>query len=206
MLKLFTAPGTIGLACEIALEDSGAAYDVVRLNFAENEQRKPDYLAVNPKSRVPALVTDRGVITEAPAIMGYIAQAFPAAKLAPLDDPFALAQVQALNTYLCSWVHPAAAHRHRGYRWADDPEAIKDMRRKAPEVFAEGMQLIEDEYFQGPWAMGQAYSICDPYLYVVSSWLPRDGIDMARFPKLSEHFARMNARPAVGHVLARVAG
>lgn len=206
MLKLYTGRGTIGLACEIVLEEAGADYEVVRLDFAQEEQRKPGYLAINPKSRVPALETDRGVITEAPAIVGYVAQVFPQAKLSPLDDPFALAQVQAFNTYLCSWVHPAAAHRHRGYRWADDPEAIKEMRRKAPEVFAEGMRLIETELFRGPWVMGEAYTTCDAYLYVVTSWLPRDGIDMAQFPKLSEHFARVGARPAVGKVLARVGG
>ncbi|HEX5377876.1 MAG TPA: glutathione S-transferase family protein [Phenylobacterium sp.] len=206
MLKLFTHPGTIGLACEIALEEAGADYEVVRLNFADNDQRKPEYLAINPKSRVPALVTDRGPLSEAPAILTYIAQSFPAARLAPLDDPFAFAEVQAFNAYLCATVHPAAAHRHRGYRWADDPVAIADMRRKAPEVFAECAQLIETEYLRGPWVMGDDYTICDPYLFTVAGWLPRDGIDMARFPKISEHFARMQARPAVSKVLAQVAG
>lgn len=202
MLKLFSYPGTVSLACQIALEEAGAEYELVRVDFATNAQRAPEYLAINPKSRVPALATDRGVITEAPAILTYIAQAFPAAKLAPVDDPFAFAQVQAFNTYLCSWVHPAAAHRHRGYRWADDPAAIADMRRKAPEVFAEGMRIIEAEYFRGPWVMDEAYSICDPYLFTVAGWLERDGIDPAQFPKVSEHFARMRLRPAVSKVLA----
>jgi glutathione S-transferase len=206
LLKLYTALGTIGLACEIVLEEAGADYEVERLNFAEEQQRRPDYLAVNPKSRVPSLVTDRGVITEAPAIMAYVAQTHPAAKLAPMDDPFAFAELQAFNIYLCSWVHPAAAHRHRGYRWADDPAAIKDMRRKAPEVFAEAMGVIEAAYLKGPWVMGDAFTVADPYLYVVSTWLPRDGVDMARFPRISEHFARVAARPATGKVLARLAG
>ena len=116
MLKLFTGRGTIGLACEIVLEEAGADYEVVRLDFAKDEQRQPEYLAINPKSRVPALVTDRGVITEAPAIVAYVAETHPAAKLAPFGDAFAMAELQAFNTYLCSWVHPAAAHRHRGYR------------------------------------------------------------------------------------------
>lgn len=206
MLKLYSFPGTVSLACQIALEEAGAAYELVRVDFTRNAQREPDYLAINPKSRVPALATDRGVITEAPAILTYIAQSYPQARLAPFDDPFAFAQVQAFCAYLCSWVHPAAAHRHRGYRWADDPAAIADMRRKAPEVFAEGMRVIEDEYFRGPWVMGEAYTICDPYLFTVAGWLPRDGIDMARFPKIADHFERMKARPAVSKVLAQLAG
>lgn len=206
MLKLFTATGTIGLACEIALEEAGAPFEVVRLNFAENAQRQPDYLAINPKSRAPALVCDQGVITEAPAILGFVAEIFPQAALAPLGDAFAMAQMQAFNSYLCSWVHPAAAHRYRGYRWADDPAAIKEMSRKAPEVFAAAMGVIENNYLRGPWVMGDAYSISDPYLYVLTTWLPRDGIDMAPFPKIAEHFRRMGERAAVKRVLARIAG
>jgi len=204
MLTLYTHLGTIGLACEIALEEAGAPYDVQRLDFAQNEQRQPAYLAINPKSRVPALETDRGVITEAPAIMGYIARAFPAARLAPEGDAFAMAELESLMSYLCSWVHPAAAHRHRGYRWADDPAAIADMRRKAPEVFGEAMHLIDEQLFKGPWALGEAYSVADPYLYVVTGWLPRDTLDMADFPRLADHHARMGERPAVRAVLARI--
>lgn len=205
MIKLYSFPGTVSLAVHIALEEAGAAYELVKVDFMTNAQRSPEFLAINPKSRVPALATERGVLTEAPALLTYVAQSFPEAKLAPLDDPFAFAQVQAFNTYLCSWVHPAAAHRHRGYRWADDPAAIADMRRKAPEVFAQGMEVIETEYLRGPWVMGEAYSICDPYLFTVAGWLPRDGIDMARFPNIAAHFARMGERPAVRKVLAQLA-
>lgn len=204
MLTLYTAWGTIGLACEIALEEAGAAYEAKRLSFAENAQRAPDFLAVNPKSRVPALATDRGVITEAPAILAYVARAFPKARLAPEGDAFALAQLESFAAYLCSWVHPAAAHRHRGYRWADDPAAIADMRRKAPLNFAEAMDLIDRELFLGPWVLGDAYSYGDPYLYTVATWISRDGLNMADYPNIAAHFARMEARPAVIAVRERV--
>ena len=88
MLTLFYAHNTCSLASHIALEDSGAAYEAKRLNFAENEQRKPEYLKINPKSRVPALVTDQGILTETPAILVYIAQSFPKANLAPAERSF----------------------------------------------------------------------------------------------------------------------
>lgn len=206
MLKLYTHLGTIGLACEIALEEAGAPYEAHRMNFAENEQRAEAYLAINPKSRAPSLETDQGVITETPAILGYIARSFPAAKLAPEGDAFAMAQLESFMAYLCAWVHPAAAHRHRGYRWADDPAAIADMRRKAPEVFGEAMRLIDTKLFRGPWAMGDQFTVADPYLYVVTGWIPRDGLDMADYPRLADHFARMGERPAVRTVLARIQG
>ena len=79
MLKLYYSPGSCALASHIALEEAGATYEAVRLNFKEDEQRKPDYLKVNPKGRVPALATDQGIITENPAILAYVAQSFPAA-------------------------------------------------------------------------------------------------------------------------------
>ena len=75
-------------------------YDAVRLDFRTNDQRKPEYLAINPKGRVPALVTDDGVLTETPAILVFVAQRFPSAGLVPTADPFAFARVQAFNSYL----------------------------------------------------------------------------------------------------------
>ena len=127
MLKLYYGVGTCALASHIALEEAGAKYDAVRVNLAAGEQRKPEYLAVNPKGRVPALITDKGILTETPAILVFISQTFPQAKLAPLDDPFSLAQTQSFNSYLCSTVHVAHAHRTRPQRWADDETAIAAM-------------------------------------------------------------------------------
>src|SRR6201984_2708155 len=121
MLKLYTAPGTCALASHVALAEAGADSTVERLDFKANQQNSPEYLEINPKGRVPSLVTDRGILTETPAMLAYIAQSFPKAKLAPLDDRFGFAEVQAFNSYLCSTVHINHAHRPRGSRWADDP-------------------------------------------------------------------------------------
>jgi glutathione S-transferase len=205
MLKLFYAVGTCALASHIALEEAGAAYETVRLDFRSNEQRKPDYLAINPKGRVPALVTDHGILTETPAILAFVAQTFPNARLAPLDDAFAFARVQAFNSYLCSTVHVAHAHRVRGYRWvdADDAAALVAMQKKVPQSVAECFDLIEREMFAGPWVMGKDYTICDPYLFTLARWMEADGVDPARFPKVNGHLKRISERPAVKRALAQ---
>jgi glutathione S-transferase len=203
VLKLFYAPGTCALASHIALDEAGADYEAVRLDFGAGDQRKPDYLAINPKGRVPALIADRGILTENPAILAFIAQSFPKAKLAPLDDPFAFAQVQAFNSYLASTVHVAHAHGRRGYRWADDQSSFDDMKRKLPETMGACFDLIEREMFKGPWVMGETYTICDPYLFTIAEWLEGDGIDPARFPKVHDHRRRMAERPAVKRALAQ---
>ncbi|HUA53414.1 MAG TPA: glutathione S-transferase family protein [Candidatus Sulfotelmatobacter sp.] len=202
MPTFYYAPGTCALASHIALEEAGAKYDAVRLSFKDNQQRSPEYLKINPKGRVPALVTERGILTETPAILAYVAQTHPHARLAPLDDPFTFAKIQALNSYLCSTVHPAHAHRVRGSRWADDPAAIEELKRKAPQVVADCFELIEAEMFVGPWAMGETYTIADPYLYTLCTWWEGDSFDPKRAPKLAAHRHRMAERPAVQRALA----
>jgi glutathione S-transferase len=202
MLTLFYATNTCSLASHITLEESGAAYESKRLNFADNDQRKPEYLKINPKSRVPALVTDEGILTETPAILVYVAQMFPKANLLPLNDPFRLAQIQSFNSYLCSTVHVAHAHRMRGYRWTDDQSAMETMKKKVSQNVGDCFDLIEREYFKGPWVMGDSYTISDPYLFTLASWLEADSVDPKRFPKVLDHRNRMAERPAVKKVLA----
>src|SRR5881392_945014 len=97
MLKFFFGPHSCALACHIALEEAGANYQGVRLDLVAGDQKKPEYLKINPKSRVPALVTERGVLTENPAIVAFVAQTHPQAKLAPLDDAYAFGKIQAFT-------------------------------------------------------------------------------------------------------------
>ncbi|MFQ6159085.1 glutathione S-transferase family protein [Sinorhizobium meliloti] len=204
MLKLFYTPGTCSLASHIALEEAGAGYEVHRVDFSKAEQTKPDYLTINPKGRVPALVTDRGILTETPAILAYIAQSFPKARLAPLDDPFEFARLQSFLSYLCSTVHVAHAHARRAARWADDPAAQEAMKAKVPQNMADCFALIERTMFVGPFFRGDAYSVADPYLFTIAGWLESDGVDPARFPRILDHRNRMAERPAVAKVLAEV--
>jgi glutathione S-transferase len=201
MYKLYYAPGTCALASHIALEEAGADYAAVRLDFKANQQQSPDYLKVNPKGRVPALVTDKGVLTETPAILAYVAQTFPKAKLAPLDDAFAFAQVNSINSYFCATVHVAHAHKGRGYRWATDESSFADMKRMIPKSMGACFDLIENSILKGPWVMGEQYTVCDPYLYTIALWLDGDGVDVAALPKVAAHMKRMAERPAVKKVM-----
>ncbi len=196
-LKLYYAPGTCAQAVRIALHEANAPHEAVRVDFASGEQRSPAYLAINPKGRVPALVTEHGVLSETPALLMYVAQRFPEARLAP-TDPFALARMQELHSYLASTVHVAHAHRPRASRWADEPEAQAAMQRKVPTNMAECFGVIERHHLgDGPWVLGEQYTVADGYLYTVAGWLKGDGVDIAQFPKVHAHFQRMGERPAV---------
>jgi glutathione S-transferase len=202
MLKLYYAPGTCAMASHIALEETGARYTTERLDFRNNQQNSPEYLAINPKGRVPAMVTDRGILTETPAMLAFIAQSFPGAKLAPLDDAFAFAQAQAFNSYLCSTVHVAHAHKMRGARWATEQSSFADMKSKVAQTMTACFKLIERDMLRGPWVMGAQYTICDPYLYTIGLWLEGDSVDVSALPKVLDHRRRMSERPAVQKVLA----
>jgi glutathione S-transferase len=206
MLKLYYAPNSCALASHIALEEAGAEYEAIRLDFSVNEQRQPPYTAINPKARVPALETGRGVLTENPAILAFIAQSYPAAKLAPLDDPFAFAEVQAFNAYICATLHVAHAHKFRGARWAEEESSFEDMRRTVPRSVGACFALIESTLFKGPWVMGDAYTICDPYLFTVAQWIENDGVDPSQLPRIIDHRRRMSERPAVANAIAAEIG
>jgi glutathione S-transferase len=208
VLTLYFAPHTCALATHIVLEEVGADYTGKRIDFARNQQRSPEYLEINPKGRVPALVTDRGILTETPAMLVYVAQSFPQAALAPTDDPFLFAQIQSFNSWLCSHLHVAHAHRMRGYRWvdADDAQSIAALQRKVPQSVGDSFALVEREMLKGPWVMGERYTVCDPYLFTLAQWLEADGVDPAAIPRVIDHRRRMAERATVKKAIAQELG
>ena len=201
-LTLYLAPGTCAMAVRIALVEADAPHQIKRLNLAAGEQRTSEYLAINPKGRVPALVTEHGVLTETPALLLYVAQRFPQADLAPLEDPFLLARMQEVNSFLASTVHISHAHGRRPGRWADDEQAMAAMQAKMPHNMRDGFDQIERHYLAGPWILGDRFSLADIYLFVIASWLESDGVAIDEFPKVAAHTRRMLARPAVQQALA----
>lgn len=201
-MDLFYAPGTVALASGIALEEAGIPYTPHRVDFASSEQRGAAYLALNPKGRVPSLVTERGVLTETPAILRYIATLNPGAGLWPAD-PFEAARLDEVCAYLCSTVHVSHAHKFRGTRWSDDPEVIEGMKVKVTENMTEHFRLLSG-MIRGPYLLGETFSMADAYVHTLALWLPGDGVDPASLPVIAAHGAAMAARPAVQRARARL--
>lgn len=204
MLTLFYTPKTCALATHITLIDTGADYSLKRIDFSKGEQRAPEFLAVNPKGRVPALVTPQGILTETTALLTYLAQSFPHANLAP-TDPFALARLQAFTAFLSSTLHVAHAHGPRGNRWTDDPAAIQSLKDYVPTSVTAAFKLVEDSMLAGPFVMGDTYTIADPYLFTMSTWIEGDGVDTTQIPRVMAHREMMSKRPSVIRALAEEA-
>ncbi len=199
---LYTVPGSCAFASHVALEMSGADYEVRRAPREEGRTAK-SFLEINPKGRVPALVTPEGVLTETPAILCYVAQSNPRAKLAPMENPWLFARLQSFCAYLCATVHVAHAHGHRGYRWADDVSSFEDMSRKVPQTMGECFSLIEQEMLQGLWVLGDTFSICDIYLLAIARWLEADKVDTTNLTKVLDHRTRMLLLPEVQKVVVQ---
>ena len=200
MLICYYAKNSAAYAPHILLEDIAVEYKAIKIDFQTTEQRSSKYLDINPKGRVPALITDKGVLTETPAILTYLAHIFPERNLAP-TDPFDFAVAQAFNSYMASTIHVAHAHKHRGPRWADDQAAHESMRAKVTENMYEYAGMIEKYYFKGPYVLGDKFSLCDPYLALITRWLRDDGVDLEQFSKIKAHDELMRQRASMQHVL-----
>jgi len=204
MLKLFYAPNACSLAPHIALTEAGAEFEAARVDFKAGQQRSPEYLAMNPKGRVPALMTPRGLLTENVVILGWVAQMFPAAKLRPDGDFFTFSKMQEFNLYLAATIHVTFTHLFRAERYVESPGAIAETRAKVPATLASQWALIEQRFDDGrPWVMGNQYTVADCYLYVFARWLERsEAGGSAAMPHTRAHRARMQERAAVQKVLA----
>ena len=206
-LKLYYSPGACSLAPHIALEETGADYEPVLVRLADGAQRTPEYLAVNPKGRVPALADDGFVVTENPAVLRYIARRYPDAELWP-GDPVDEARCLEWLGWCASTIHVAYAHVRRPERYAASDAARADVVEKGRQTCRDVWAQVEERFAASAsdWAAGQGYSVADPYIFTFWTWGrgPNLGFDMARdFPAWSAHARRMGGRPAVQRALAR---
>ncbi|MFK7853547.1 MAG: glutathione S-transferase family protein [Granulosicoccus sp.] len=201
-ITFYTSQSSIGVATHIALEESGLEYQLVEVDFTKQQQSDQSYLKINPKARVPSLVVQQGILTETPAILNYLAQCAPNSSIALPDDIFANALIQSFNSYLCSTVHVAHAHKMRGRRWVDDAQALSAITDNVPKTVALCFDMIEMHMLKSPWVHGSRFSISDPYLYRMSTWLEGDGVDIDRYPLVKAHRERMASRASVKAVEA----
>jgi len=185
----------------VVLEDAKAIYNTVRIDFQKEQQRSDEYKKVNPKERVPALLTPHGILTETSAIMLYIAQEHPEMNLIPKDN-YGLAIAQSFNAYLASTVHVAHAHKHRGLRWATEEQALNNMTNKVKENMTACGNFIEKHLLKGPWVLGKDYSICDPYLAVITRWFGDDNVDTSNLPRIMDHNRLIKERHSMKTVTA----
>lgn len=203
-LTLYFAGGSCSLPALAGLEEAGASFDAVRLVLAEGDQRSPEYLAIHPRGRVPALALDGHAIGENAAVLTLLAQQFPTARLLPTTDPIALGRAYELIGWFSSSVHVSFAQVFRPERFTRDESAWPALRAGGRENVLAAFAELEQRLGHGaPWILGEAFSLLDPYALVFHRWAPRLEIDAADYPAFTDHARRTAARPSVARALAR---
>ena len=199
---LYYSPGACSLATHIALEEAGADFTPARVTLAEGEHLKPDYLRINPHSRVPALATDGRVITENIAILNFVAQHFASEGSVPLHEPLAAARCNELLGWFASTVHIGFAQVWRAERFTNDatihPVIEQGGRNNLAACFAEIEAWAGDD-----WAVPGHFTAADSYLLTFFRWGLRIGLDMAAYTRWAALVERGLRRPAVQRVLQR---
>lgn len=205
-LQLYFAPGSSSLAPLVALEELDIHYVGHRLDLAAGDQRKPEYLKVNPRGRVPTLVVDGQPVTEVLAILTYLAHRYPHSELLPLADPLKLAKAYEVMSWFASTVHVAFAQIARPERYADDEATKAALATPGEARFARTLTDIEHlARGPGPWLLGDAFTAVDAYALVIWRWAERRSIDTALYPAWSAKAARAFARPSVVRALRKEA-
>ncbi len=182
------------------LEELGIPYKTVILDLEKGENRRPDFLKVNPMGKIPTIVHHGVVITETAAIIAYLADAFPAAGLAPkIDDP-------RRGTWL-RWIVFGAS--------AFEP-ALIDTMMKRPEVskmtagwgsYDDVLGALETMLDPGPWVLGDSFSAADVYIGAEIAWGASFGAPgILDRPKLAAYIERVKARPAYQRTIGAAAG
>lgn len=212
MYHLYYSPGACSLAPHIVLEEIGEPYELELVSTAEGKTRSPEYLAVNPKGRVPVLYPVPGrigggadVLTEASAIMVYLARTHPEAGLLPADPAGEARCLEWLN-WLASNVHAMSYGQiWRTARFVTDPALEPAVVRKGHENVRDQYSYIETLLADGrEWAVPGGYCVADPYLLVFYHWGLRIGLDMRiQYPAWTDLADRVLARPAVARVFAQ---
>jgi len=202
MLKLFYSPGACSLVPHIALEEAGAEFAALRIPIAEGGHLSAEYLAINPHARLPALDTERGVITENIAVVNFLADRFGAAGSVPRGDPYAAARCNELLGWFSSSVHIAFAEVWRGGRFTDDAKLWPALEAGGRKVLGTQFEEIE-ALCVDDWLAPGGFSAADSYALTFLRWARRIGFDITAYPQWAALAGRVVERPAVKRALER---
>lgn len=197
MLKLFYTPGACSIAAHICLEESGEAYDSKLINISKGENRTPDYLAIHPLGRVPALLLGDGTtLTENTAILPYLGKRFGLWPQALEEEARALSLVG----FFASNLHPTMAHVGRAERYASQLSSQDDVREMGEKALSAQLEIMDEMLENQKW-FGPKYSVLDAYAFFFVSWIIRHKVPNAQYARLHAFKDRMLARDAVRKVI-----
>jgi len=191
-MKLYYSPGSCSLSPHITLHESGLKFEHMLAPTKTHQlEDGTDYYSINPLGYVPLLELDDGTrLTEGPAIVQYIADQVPAKNLAPANGTVARAQLQ-------SWLNFIGTELHKGFSPLFNPATPADYKPMVIDKLLSRLKWVDGQLAGKQYLMGDAFSVADPYLFTVTNWAPRVGVDITGFANIAAFRERMAARPAV---------
>ena len=191
-MKLYYSPGACSLSPHIALHEAGIAFEAEKVDLgSEQTETGADYRAINPKGYVPALRLDDGqVLTEGPAIVQYIADLKPAAKLAPASGTPARYRLQ-------EWLNYITAELHKSVGSLFNAKMPKEWQDQVKEGIAARFDFLSKQLEGKAFLTGDGFTVADGYLFTILGWTKYVGIDLARWPVLTAYVERVAQRPGV---------
>jgi glutathione S-transferase len=202
MLTLYYSPGACSMASHIALEETGEPYGAKETSLATNDHKTPEYLAINPRGKVPALDVDGEVITENTAILSYIGRRFPKTKMLP-ENPLEQARCISQMAWFSNTPHISQRGIMRPYRFSSIEANYDDVKETMRKNFWSDLQELEQFIGGKDWVLGKNYTMADPYSLVFYRWGVRAGLPMNELRAFTKIKDRLLERPAVRTVLKR---
>jgi glutathione S-transferase len=202
-LTLHFAPDSCARVPLIALEEIGQPYALETVAFMKDQHRSAEYLRLNPKGKVPTLVVDNEPLTENVAILTFLSERFPEAKLLPpARGSFADAQCLADLAYCASGLHPIVTRLRIPQFFCDTPEGQKRVFEMAEIAMRPNFALIDRRLAENRWWFGESWSILDAYINWVWFRVTGTQFDASEYSHFARHDGQMQQRAAVQRALS----
>jgi len=195
-MKLYYFSGACSLASNIALREAGLKFELVKVDRRTRKAADGlDFNEVNPKGYVPTLTLDNGeVLTENVAVLQYIADRNPAAKLAP--------PAGTMERYrLVEWLAFISSEIHKNFSQLFREDAAEETKQYVRKVLSNRLDYLNRVIGSGPFLMGEQFTVADPYLFTVLGWGRHLNFDLGKWPQLQRYMERVGARPQVVEAL-----
>ena len=191
-MKLYYFSGACSLASNIALREAGVKFELIKVDRRTRKAADGlDFNEVNPKGYVPALALDNGeVLTENVAVLQYIADRNPAAKLAP---PFGTME----RYRLVEWLAFISSEIHKNFSPLFRDDAPEETKQYARKILSIRLDYLNRAIGNRPFLTGEQFTIADAYLFTVLGWSRHLNFDLGKWPQLQRHMERVGARPPV---------
>lgn len=196
-MKLYLKPGACSLSPHIILRESGLDFSAISVDLAtKRTETDEDFLAINPKGQVPALLLDDGsLLTEGAVIVQFLADSVPDRQL--------LAPTGSLTRYhTLEWLNYIATELHKGFSPLFRPNTPDEYKAIARQQLEQKFSYVDAELEGKTWLMGQRFTVADAYLFTVTRWAYALGLNVQGLAHLESYMARVKNRPAVAAALA----